>query len=92
MKFLKVKVILKDGSKIIALFDTGAKINVMIKKVMKNARLVMRQRQKQELVLYKDHNKLFLKLYKNVEVAISGLKIRHLIFVIETRDHNLVLE
>lgn len=92
MRFLKVKVILKDGSKITALFNTSAEINVMIKKVMKNAGLAMRQRQKQELVLYKDHNKFFLELCKNVEVAINGLKIRHLIFVIETRDYNLVLE
>lgn len=38
----KVKIRLEDGSKITALFDTDAEINVMIKEVIKNTRLAMR--------------------------------------------------
>lgn len=46
----KAKVRLEDGFKIIALLDTGVEINVITKKVMKDARLTMKQGPKLELV------------------------------------------
>lgn len=91
MGFLKAKVRLKDDFKIMALFDTGAEINVMIKEVIKNARLVLKQGLKLELVLHIGHSRPFLGLYKYIEIAKRGLKIKHPIFIIEARDHNLVL-
>ena len=38
----KTKVYLKDGSKILALLDTGAEINVMTKKIIENVGLAMK--------------------------------------------------
>lgn len=58
---------------------------------MENARLSMRQRLKLELVSHIGQSRLFLGLCEDVEVAIDSLKIRYTIFVIETRDHDLVL-
>ena len=74
-----------------ALLDTGAEINLMTRKVMKDANLAMKQGPKLKLVSYTSHNRPFLDLCKDVEVAIEGLKTRHPIFVVETNDHNLVL-
>ncbi|MCJ1348653.1 hypothetical protein MMC31_006886, partial [Peltigera leucophlebia] len=91
MRFPKAKVRLEDGSKITALLDTDAGINVMTKEVMKDAGLAMRQRPKLELVLHMGHSRPFLGLCKDVEVAIGGLKTRHPIFVVEAGDHYLVL-
>lgn len=36
MSFLKAKVRLEDGFKVIAFLDTGAKINIMTQKVMED--------------------------------------------------------
>lgn len=91
MGLFKAKVCLKDGSKVIALLDTGAEINVMIRKLIKNTNLAMRQGLRLELVSYLEHNHLFLNFCDDLKVAIRGLKIRHPIFVIEARDHDLVL-
>lgn len=82
---------LENCPKVTALFDTGAEINVMKKEVMKNAGLVIKQGPKLELISHAGHSQLFLGLYKDVEVVIGGLKIRHPIFVMEAGDHNLVL-
>lgn len=52
----KTKVRLEDGPKVIAFFDTSAKINVMTKEVMENAGLAMRPEPKLELVSYIDYS------------------------------------
>lgn len=46
---------------------------------------------KLELISYTSHSYLFLSLCEDVEVVIEGLKIRHLIFIVRTRDHDLIL-
>ena len=87
----KAKVRLEDGSKVTALLDTGAEINVMIKELMEDANLAMRRGPKLELVSHTGHSRPFLGLCEDVEVAIGGLKTRHPIFVVEIGDHDLVL-
>lgn len=74
-----------------ALLDTGAEINVMTKEVMENAGLAMRRGPRLELVSHTGHSQPFLGLCEDVEVAVSGLKTRHSIFVVEHGDHDLVL-
>lgn len=91
MKFLKVKIRLENSLKIMALLNTINEIDIITKKVIKNIRLTIKQRPKLEFVFYISHSRLFLGLSENVEVAISGLKIRHPIFVIKTRNNDLVL-
>lgn len=63
----------------------------MIKKLMEDTNLVMKQGLKPELVSYTSHSYSFLGFYKNVERVIEGLKIRHPIFVIETGNYDLIL-
>ena len=75
-----------------ALFDISVEINIMIRKVIENAELAMKQRAKLELVLHMGYNQLFKSLYKDVGMIINGLKIRHPIYVIEVGDYNLVLK
>lgn len=58
---------------------------------MEDANLVMRLRPKQELISQISHSQSFLGFYKDIEVNIKGLKIKHSIFVVKTRDHNLIL-
>ena len=87
----KAKVRLEDGSKVTALLDTGAEINVMTREVMEDAGLAMRRGPKLELVSHTGHSRPFLGLCEDVEVAIGGLKTRHPIFVVEHGDHDLVL-
>lgn len=74
------KVRLEDGSKIIALLDTGAEINVMTREVMQDAGLAMRRGPKLELVSHTGHSRPFLGLCEEVEVVIGGLETRHSIF------------
>lgn len=74
------------------LLDTNAKINIITRKVIKDARLVIKQGSKLELVLYMGYSRLFLNLCKDIEVVISGLKTKYSIFIIELRDYDLVLE
>ena len=87
----KAKVRLEDGSKVTALLDTGAEINVMTREVMEDAGLAMRRGPKLELVSHTGHSRPFLGLCEDVEIAIGGLKTRHPIFVVEQGDHDLVL-
>ncbi len=87
----KAKVRLEDGSKITALLDTGAGINVMTREVMEDTGLAIRRSPKLELVSHTGHSRFFLGLCKDVEVRIEGLKTRHPIFVVENGDHDLVL-
>ncbi len=87
----KAKVRLEDGSKIIALLDTGVEMNVRTREVIEDEGLAMQRGFKLELVSHTGHRCPFLGLCEDVEVAIGGLKTRHPIFVLEYRDHNLVL-
>lgn len=73
-------------------FDIGAEINVITRKVMKDTELAMRQKPKLELILHTKYSLPFLNLCEDIKVAISGLKTRHLIFVIKVENHDLVLE
>lgn len=75
-----------------ALLNTGAEINGIPKKDMKDAKLAMRQRQKLKLILHTKYSQLLLRLCDDVDVVIGCLKTRYAIFVIEAEDHNLVLE
>ena len=43
------------------------------------------------MVSHIGHGQTFLGLYKDVEVAVSDLKTRYSIFMMETGDHDLVL-
>lgn len=92
MESAKTKVRLKDGFKITRLFNTDAEIKVIIKGVIENARVAIKQRSKLELNLHTCYNKLFLGLCKDIKVAIKGLKTRYLMFVIKIKDYNLILE
>ena len=87
----KANVCLEDSFKVIVLLDTGAKINVMTRKLMEDANLAMRQGLKLELVSHTDHSWPFLSLCEDVEVVIGELKTRYPIFIVEARDHDLVL-
>ena len=88
---LKVKVRLDDSSKVIALLDTSAEINIIPREVIEDAGLAMRHRPKLELVFHTSYSRPVLGLCEDVELAIEGLKTRHPIFIIEHGDHNLVL-
>ena len=87
----KAKVRLEDCSKVTALLDTGAEINVMTRELMKDANLAIRRGPKLELISDTGHSRSFFGLYEDVEIAIEGLKTRHPIFVVEAGDHDLVL-
>lgn len=87
----KAKVRLEDGSKVTTLLDTGAEINVMTREVMEDKGLAIQRGPKLELVFHTSHSRLFLGLCKDVEVVIGRLKTKHPIFVVKTRDHDLVL-
>lgn len=91
MNFPKAKVCFENGSKVLVLLDTGAETNIIIKKSMQNTRLAMTQDACLELVSYTGHSQLLLDLCKDVKVVVNGLKIRHSIFVIEHKNHNLIL-
>ncbi len=58
---------------------------------MEDTCLAIRRGPKLESISHTSHSRLFLALCKNVKVAIRGLKARHPIFVVENRDHDLLL-
>lgn len=91
MESFKAKVRLKDGSKITVFLDTGVEINIMTREVMEDTSLVMQRGPKLELVSYTSHSRSFIRFCENIKVVIGGFETRYSIFVIETRDHNLVL-
>lgn len=91
MKLSKAKVNLEDGSKFMTLLNIGIKINVIIRELIKNTNLAINKGLKLELVLYMGYNRLFLVIYENIEIAIKEFQIRHIIFVIEIGDYDLVL-
>lgn len=69
-----------------ALLNTNAKIKEIIKEIIKDVKLGIKRSSQLELVFHIDHKELFLNLCENVEVVVSNLKTRHLIFVIETEN------
>ena len=66
-------------------------MNVIIRNLIENINLALRQRLKLELVLHMRYSCFFFGLCNDIEVAIEELKIRHPIFVFEARDYDLVL-
>lgn len=58
---------------------------------MENAGLAIQRGLKLDLVSHIGYNCFFLDLCKDVEIVIEGLKKRHLIFVVEQGDYDLVL-
>ena len=85
----KAKICLEDGSKVTALLDTGAEINVMTRELMEEANLAMRQGPKLELVAHTSRSRSFRGLCEDIKVAIGELKTRHPIFVADAGDHDL---
>lgn len=85
------KVCLKNGSKITILLDTDAEINIMIRKLIKDVNLAIKQRPKLELVSHIGYSHPFFGLCKNMKVAIKRLKTRHPISVVEAGNYDLVL-
>ena len=63
----------------------------MIREVMADVGLAMRQGPKLELVSHTGHSWPFLGLCEDVEVAIGGLKTSHPIIIVEAENHDLVL-
>lgn len=59
---------------------------------MEDVRQAIRQGPKLELILQIRHTRFFSVPFKDIEVVITGLKIRRLILIIEVRDYNLVLK
>lgn len=58
---------------------------------MEDEGLAIRRGPKLKLVSHTDHTRSFLSFCENFEIAIQEIKTRHPIFVIEYRDHDLVL-
>lgn len=58
---------------------------------MEDVDLAMKRGPKLELISYTGHNLPFLRLYEDIEIAIRGVQIKYLIFVVEARDYDLVL-
>lgn len=59
---------------------------------MKDVGLAMQRSLKLELISYIGYNFFFLGFCKNIEVVIGELKIKHLIFDVEIRNYDLMLE
>ena len=64
MRSAKAEVCLEDSFKIIASPNIGVEINVIIKELIKDANLVIRQRPKLELVFYTGYSRPFLVFVK----------------------------
>lgn len=59
MRLAKVNISLEDRFKVIVLLDINPKINIIIKKLIEDANLVIKQGPKFEMVLNIGHNWLF---------------------------------
>lgn len=91
IRSFKAKVYLKNSSKITVFLVTNVEINVISKKLIKEANLAIRQGSKIEFVFYTSDSRLFSSLCKDIEIAIKRLKTRHLIFLIKAGNHDFVL-
>lgn len=83
MGALKAKICLKNGLKIIALLNTVAEIHIMIRKLIKDANLAMRQGLKLEFISYTNDSPSFFGFFKDIKITIKKFKIRHQIFMVE---------
>lgn len=91
IRSFKAKVDLKNNFKVTVLLNTDVEINVMTKNLIEDVNLAMRQGPNLKLVSHIGHSHFFLGFCKNIKIAIKRLKIRHAIFMVEARDHNLVV-
>lgn len=91
IRSLKAKVYLKNSSKVTVLLINNVEINVISKRLIEETNLAIRQSSKIEFVFYTGDSRFFSGLCKNVEIAIKGLKTRHLIFLIKAGNHDFVL-
>ena len=82
---------MEDSFKVMALLDTGAKMYIMTKELIKKINLAMRKKLKLEFVSHTGYSRFFLGLCEDVEIAIEGLKTRHPIFIVKARGHNFSL-
>lgn len=62
MELLKAKIKSENNSKITIFLDTKVEINIITRKIIKNTRLIIKQRLKLELVLHSGYSGLFLGL------------------------------
>lgn len=53
--------------------------------------MAIKKEYKLELISITSYSGPFLGFYEDFKVAIRGLKTKHLIFVVETGDHELIL-
>lgn len=67
-------------------------MNIITIKIIEDVGLAIQYGPKLELVSHTSHSCLFLSFCNNVEIDKKRLKIRHLIFVIEQGDYNLILD
>lgn len=91
MGYPRTLVSMDGGTKLSALLDCGAEVNVMTRKVMTAAGLAMRKGPRLELVTHTGHHRPFVGVCENVAINVGGLIIRTLVFIVETADHPLVL-
>lgn len=75
-----------------AVFDTSAEINKMTRDIIKDVGLVIKQKQKLELILHTRQSWFFLGLYKDIKIVIDSLNSKYSIFVVKVKDHSFVLE
>lgn len=75
----------------ISFLNTCTEINIITYKLVEDVRLAMWQNSKLELVSYTSFSCYFSDLYENVEVALEKLKTGQPIFIVEHRDHHLIL-
>lgn len=88
----RAKACLKDDFKVIIVLDIGVEINVMIEKAIEDTNLAMRQKLKLDLISYTSQSWSFLRLYKDMEIAIRKLKTRHQTFIVKAKYYNHVLD
>lgn len=90
MRSPKARVRFEYGSKITTILDTGVEINVMTREILEDLGLAIYYDPKLELVSHTGNSFPFLCLCEDFEIAIGGLKMSHIIFVVEHGDHDLI--
>lgn len=91
MGYPRTVVTMEGNTKITALLDCEAEVNVMTRKVMAATGPAMRKGPCLELVTHTGQHRLFLGVCENVAVNVGGLIIRTPVFIVESGDHSLVL-
>ena len=77
--------------RLIALLNSSAEINVMIRRLMNATSIAMRSDFRLRLISHTRHNMNFDDVCTNIEVDINDLRIVHHIFVVTHVDHQLIL-